>query len=205
MSWFPRFADNPLTAPPQHDHTSLEVALGNGDTVTIAATDLLSLPQREQVSDFHCVTTWSRSGLRWSGVAMTDVWHEIIEPLAGDDADVPYVVARGADRYRISFRREDVLAPDAMIATMLDGEPLDARHGAPMRLVCPSQYGYKSLKHLTRLELHLTAPPLGSKEHLRARVDLEERHTRIPGRLLRWPYRLLVPATAAFAERSARR
>jgi hypothetical protein len=45
---------------------------------------------------------------------------------------------------------------------------------------------------------------LGPKEHLRARVALEERHSRIPGRLLRWPYRLVVPITAVVAERTLR-
>ncbi len=42
---------------------------------------------------------------------------------------------------------------------------------------------------------------LGAKEHLRARVAAEERHAWVPGRFLRWPYRVLVPLTAMIAER----
>ena len=101
---------------------------------------------------------------------------------------------------------DDLLGPDVLVASTLHGEPLEIRHGAPLRLLSPSQYGYKSVKHLCALEIHVTEPPstLGPKEHLRARVALEERHSRIPARLLRWPYRLLVPLTITVAERTGR-
>ncbi len=102
---------------------------------------------------------------------------------------------------------EDALAGDVMIADRLDGQPLDARHGAPWRLISPGQYGYKSVKHLSQIELHVDRPrsQLGTKEHLRARVASEERHSLRSGRVLRWPYRLVVPLTAALAERPLRR
>ena len=78
------------------------------------------------------------------------------------------------------------------------------RHGAPLRLVSPAQYGYKNVKHVESIALRSTRPVslLGPKEHLRARVALEERHSRIPGRLLRWPYRLAIPITVIVAERT---
>ena len=79
-------------------------------------------------------------------------------------------------------------------------------HGtaSPLRLVSPSQYGYKSVKHLAGFDVRRAQPRLGGKEHLRARVALEERHSRIPGRLLRVPYRMLIAPTAVMAERSLR-
>ena len=91
-----------------------------------------------------------------------------------------------------------------LIATHLDGEPLTPRHGASLRLVSPSQYGYKNVKHLTTIDLVDVepAPRLGPKEHLRARVALEERHSRLPNWLIRWPYRLVVPLTAHLADRA---
>lgn len=43
---------------------------------------LHGLPRIEQVSDFHCVTTWSRRGLRWGGVRFAEFWHEVFVPRA---------------------------------------------------------------------------------------------------------------------------
>ena len=93
---------------------------------------------------------------------------------------------------------------DRTLAWALNDCGLDRRHGAPLRLVSPAQYGYKNVKHVESIALRSTRPVslLGPKEHLRARVALEERHSRIPGRLLRWPYRLAVPITAIVAERT---
>lgn len=78
---------------------------------------------------------------------------------------------------------------------------------APRSASSPSQYGYKNVKHVESIALHSERPAslLGPKEHLRARVALEERHSHIPGRLLRWPYRLVVPTTATVAERTLRK
>ncbi len=134
---------------------------------------------------------------------MADVWHQLIAPHCSGRPG--YVEVIGADRFRAVFTLDDLLGPEVLVATSLDGEPLDLRHGAPWRLVSPVQYGYKSVKHLCGLKLHVTQPAsvLGSMEHLRARVALEERHARLPARLVRLPYRLLIPLTIKQAERAA--
>jgi DMSO/TMAO reductase YedYZ molybdopterin-dependent catalytic subunit len=96
----------------------------------------------------------------------------------------------------------DAVADDVVLATHLDGEPLDDRHGAPLRLVSPGQYGYKSVKHLTALDFRVDQPAAMSKEHLRARVAFEERHPVLPSWAVRRPHRLLIAPTAYLAERS---
>jgi DMSO/TMAO reductase YedYZ molybdopterin-dependent catalytic subunit len=96
---------------------------------------------------------------------------------------------------------EDVLADDVLLAERLDGRPLDGDHGAPLRLVSPGQYGFVSTKHLCRIELHASEPtdlyasPVDRllAAHPRARVRQEERHRHLPARVLRVPYRLLIP------------
>lgn len=89
------------------------------------------------------------------------------------------------------------------LATERDGAPLDRRHGGSVRLVSPLQYGYKNIKHVERIEFHSEQPEgsFGKKEHLRARVAEEERHSRLPNWLLRVPYRLTVVPTALAADR----
>ena len=204
LAVFPRFSNNPLRPPPEPTGpVELTIRSQDGTEISLGIAELAALEPIEQCSDFHCVTTWTRQGLEWVGVSLVDVWRTIVEPLLGDRADAPFIVAIGADGHRAVLCREDVLASGVLLALSLDGHPLDGRHGAPLRLISPEQYGYKNVKHLVTLELHDHQPPgnLGAKEHLRARVALEERHSRLPARLLRLPYRLLIPVTVLVSER----
>ena len=57
---------------------------------------------------------------------------------------------------------EDALADDVLLADRLDGAPLDAKHGAPVRLVAPAHYGFINVKHLCRIEV-LTGEPAQSR------------------------------------------
>ncbi|WP_432486691.1 molybdopterin-dependent oxidoreductase [Kineococcus sp. SYSU DK018] len=161
----------------------------------------------EVVADFHCVTTWTTRGLRWSGPPFRSFWHDVVAPACGPAAEARCVVAEGLDGTRAVLLLEDALAPDVVLADRLDGEPITLAHGAPLRLVSPRQYGYKNINHLHRVEVHLTPPPstYGPEEHLRARVDLEERHSSIGPRVMRVAYRPLVPLTAAVGAWSLRR
>ena len=81
------------------------------------------------------------------------------------------------------------------------------RHGAPLRFVSPRQYGYKNVKHLSRIDFRTAEPPstLGPKEHLRARVAEEERHASLPNWAVRVPYRLTIVPTALAGDRGLRR
>ena len=101
------------------------------------------------------------------------------------------------------FRTEDLVDPSVILATEHDGAPIGRRHGGSVRLISPLQYGYKSAKHLKRIEFVEEQPDgsFGKKEHLRARVANEERHSTVANWLLRTPYRLTVVPTALAADR----
>ena len=198
----PRFTDKPFEAPPAAPPApSLVLTLEREPLATVSDELLGGDGVREVSADFHCVTTWSVRGLRWRGVPL----REALAAVGITSAPAPYVVARGADGRWTAFLWEDLVAEDVLLATHLDGAPLDARHGAPLRLVSPGQYGYKNVKHLVQLDFRREEPSADPKQHLRARVALEERHPRVPGRLLRVPYRLLVEPTARLSERTLRR
>jgi DMSO/TMAO reductase YedYZ molybdopterin-dependent catalytic subunit len=106
---------------------------------------------------------------------------------------------------------EDLLAQDVLLADRLNGEPIPVDHGAPLRLIAPAHYGYKSIKHLARIEFR--RPDEGYRvsgfrfmDHPRARVALEERGRLVPGWLLRHLYRPLIPGTVSrFANASRNR
>jgi DMSO/TMAO reductase YedYZ molybdopterin-dependent catalytic subunit len=87
-----------------------------------------------------------------------------------------------------------LLVPGVLIADRLNDEPLTVEHGAPIRLVAPAHYGYKSAKHLDRIELRADDAgyrPLMPRllDHPRARVALEERGQFLPGWVLRYAFR----------------
>ncbi len=173
-------------------------------------TEFNRLTRREQQSDFHCVTTWSCRSLRWSGFLFSDFYRYFALPLAGANPEATFVVLRGEDGYRSSLPLADLLAPDVLLADRLDGEPLSIAHGAPLRLVAPAHYGYKSVKHIISIEFRCSDAgyrPIGFRfmSHPRARVANEERGQWFPGWLLRQVYRPLVRPTIARFERMTRR
>ena len=163
---------------------------------------LSGLPRIEQVCDFHCVTTWSCRSLRWGGVRFSDFYEKVVAPLARPGPQAILVALRGQDGARTGMLLADLLAPDVLLADSLDGKPLTVEHGAPLRLIAPAHYAYKSVKHLSQIEfrhpdLGYRASALRFMDHPRARVALEERGRGAPGWLLRYLYRPLVPGTVA--------
>ena len=201
---FPRFADNPLRPPPATSGSTLNITSAALGEIRIPFAELGSCALTEsRMSDFHCVTTWTARRQTWTGVPVAPWWTTCIGELPSE----PFAVVGAADGYRAVLRTDDLFADEVMLAWALNNSVLDVRHGAPLRLVSPAQYGYKNVKHVESIALHSDRPAslLGPKEHLRARVALEERHSRIPGELLRWPYRLVVPITAIAAERTLRK
>ncbi len=153
------------------------------------------------MSDFHCVTTWTYRGARWGGVRFSELAATVF-----DGATPTYLAAHAADRMSAIYVADDLDNDNVLLATKLNDQPLDRRHGAPLRLVSPDQYGYKNLKHLVGLDFRHEEPSstLGPKEHLRARVAAEERHASLPNWAVKVQYRLSIIPTALVAERTLR-
>jgi DMSO/TMAO reductase YedYZ molybdopterin-dependent catalytic subunit len=163
---------------------------------------LAGLPRIEQVSDFHCVTTWSHRSLRWGGVRFADFYEKVLVPRANPRPEASLVALRGQDGAYTGMLLEDLLSPDVLLANTLNGRPLTVEHGAPLRLIAPKHYGYKSVKYLCRMEFKLEntgyrVSGLRFMDHPRARVAQEERGRLAPGWLLRYLYRPLVAGTVA--------
>ena len=115
--------------------------------------DLKAMPRAEQVSDFHCVTGWSVTNVRWAGVRIHDVLERV--GATSDAAALRFVSAE--EPYQDSLTLEQALLPDVMLAYEMDGGPISRPHGAPVRLVMPQMYGYKSVKWVNHIELGRTA------------------------------------------------
>ena len=202
-STFPRFGLAQFARRFPKEPSRIELRLVGDVAHELSVLDALQgLPRVEQVSDFHCVTTWSRRSLRWGGVRFVDFFEQIVVPRARPLANATFLIFRGQDGARSSLLLEDLLAPDVLLADTLDGSPLTVEHGAPLRLVAPAQYGYKSVKHLSRIEFRrddkgYRPSAFRFMDHPRARVALEERGRWVPGWILRYLYRPLASVTTA--------
>lgn len=162
---------------------------------------LRDLPRVSQVSDFHCVTSWSYRGACWSGVRFIDFYARMVA-VAEPAADARFVVFRGLDGYACAMQLDDLLAEDVLLADGLDGLALPPEHGAPLRLVAPAHYGFKNVKHVAAIEFwrdrrayRFPFPYPSLMDHPRGRVALEERGRWVPAAVLRFCYRLLIPGT----------
>jgi sulfite oxidase len=138
--------------------------------------DLRALPRREVLATLQCAGN-RRAGLiegadipgqepwgpgatgtaRWGGAALADVI-ALVEPTA----DAMHVAFTGADvsdeaepsqLYATSIPLRKALAEEVLLAWEMNGEPLPAEHGAPVRVVVPGYIGARSVKWVQGIEL----------------------------------------------------
>jgi DMSO/TMAO reductase YedYZ molybdopterin-dependent catalytic subunit len=206
----PRFGPRAFTAASVAVPTDFRLRIDGAVSAPLELTlaDLQTLPEVKQTSDMHCVATWSAVGIRWGGRRFVDVWRDLLVPRSEPDPGVLFIRATGLDGYRTNILLSEALRDDVLLADQLGGEQLPLAHGAPLRFLLPQLYGYKSMKHLCRLELMTEFEPLETGrwvEHARARADLEERNGRRHQIFWRYVYRAQRPAMLALARRHARR
>lgn len=198
---FPRFGLAQFARRFPNDARQFKLSVRGDVEQSITVEDeLRDLPRVDQETDFHCVTTWTRRSLRWSGFRFADFYEQIVVPRARPQRDATFVILRGQDGFAPSLPLSDLLAPDVLLADSLDGKPLSIAHGAPLRLVAPDHYGYKNAKHLCGVEFwcddrEYRSASLRFMDHPRARVAFEERGRSVPGWVLRYLYRPLVQPT----------
>ena len=108
----------------------------------------LGLAQVEDVSDFHCVTTWSKLGIRWRGVRLVDVL-ALCEP----DDDAGFVFFHGSDGYTTNLSIVEAVKSDVLLVFEAEGAALDVEHGGPVRVITPQLYAWKGTKWVSRIEI----------------------------------------------------
>ncbi len=74
------------------------------------------------------------------------------EALGSLPGKIVELVFTGADGYQFAIDRELYESKRPILATHIGDEPLDSRHGGPIRLVVPGHYAQKSVKWLTRVD-----------------------------------------------------
>jgi len=162
--------------------------------------DSANLNTFSQTTDFHCVTSWSVKNLTWSGYKFIDFYQAYVVPSLLPNQTPHCVSIYAQDGYRTTLLLEDILKENVLLATHLNNQSLTIEHGAPIRLIAPNHYGYKNLKHLSRIVFHASATDVKTGvyrflDHPRARVAKEERSRWVPGYILRYVYRTSIEST----------
>lgn len=106
--------------------------------------ELRGLPRTEYRIRHHCVEGWSAVA-SWHGVAVRELARHV-----GADPRAGYVEFRSFDEgYWSSWDAPSALHPQTILAYGMNGQPLPAAHGAPLRLYSAVKLGYKMVKYLT--------------------------------------------------------
>jgi DMSO/TMAO reductase YedYZ molybdopterin-dependent catalytic subunit len=115
--------------------------------------EFMALPQTEDTSDFHCVTSWSRMDNRWVGVRFAEIAGRARPlPEARHVLITAYDVAPGTDiAYTTNLAVEEAMQPDVLLVHMWEGAPLPIEHGGPVRMITPQLYAWKGAKWIRRI------------------------------------------------------
>ncbi|SMF02539.1 protein-methionine-sulfoxide reductase catalytic subunit MsrP [Pseudogulbenkiania subflava] len=130
--------------------------------------ELLKFPQEERIYRLRCVEGWSMV-IPWIGFPLASLLKQVqptgqakyvaFETLQRP-AEMPGQQRRVLDwPYREGLRLDEALHPLTLLAVGLYGNPLPNQNGAPIRLVVPWKYGFKSIKSIVRIRLTDKQPP----------------------------------------------
>jgi sulfoxide reductase catalytic subunit YedY len=126
------------------------------------------LTEEERIYRFRCVEAWAMV-VPWNGFELKDILDKV-----GVQSDAKYVAFETALRpdempgvrynvldwpYCEGLRLDEALHPLTMMATGIYGKPIPNQNGAPIRLVVPWKYGFKSIKSIVRITLTDKEPP----------------------------------------------
>ena len=110
--------------------------------------ELLALPQHDVTVDIHCVTRWSKLDTTWRGGRVGDLLERArVKP------EGTHVLAHSDGGYTTNLPLSALEDENVLVAHTYGGEPLEHDHGAPLRLLVPKRYFWKSAKFLRRLEI----------------------------------------------------
>lgn len=125
-------------------------------------------PLEERIYRFRCVEAWSMV-VPWIGFQLSGLLDRVgVQPSAKFVAfetlvrpeEMPGVASPFIDwPYREGLRLDEAMHPLTILATGLYGEEMPKQNGAPIRLVVPWKYGFKSIKSIVRLSLVDKMPP----------------------------------------------
>jgi len=116
--------------------------------VTWSWDEIHALPPSTYSGDIHCVTTWSKLGMTFTGVSIDTLLEAAVPKPAAT-----HVLAFCHTGYTTNLPLADVTGGRAWVAWGVDGNPLPRQHGGPARLLVPHLYFWKSAKFVAGLRV----------------------------------------------------
>ena len=116
---------------------------GAPEKLTLNLDDIRALPRTEMVTELKCIEGWSEIGY-WAGARFADFAARYAS--AARSGYVSLETPGGG--YYVGLDIESALHPQTLLCYEMNGAPLTAEHGAPLRLYVPVKYGIKSLKRI---------------------------------------------------------
>jgi len=121
---------------------------------TLTWDQFMALRQAEDVSDFHCVTTWSRYDNHWGGVRF-----KTVAEMAVPAEDATFVLCTGYDfmpgsyiPYTTNLPLARAIDDDVLLVHTWEGRPLPPEHGGPCRMITPKLYAWKGARWIRKIE-----------------------------------------------------
>ena len=114
--------------------------------------DLKAMAKQEQITTHFCIQGWSGVA-EWGGVPMRDIL-DLVKPTPEARYAVFYSLADGADggRYYDVHKIENMRHELTILAYEMNGAPVSVLHGAPLRLRCENELGFKMVKWIAAIE-----------------------------------------------------
>lgn len=126
--------------------------------------ELKAMPKQEQITTHFCIQGWSGVA-KWGGVPMRHLM-DLVKPTAEARYAVFYSFADGGDggRYYDAHRLSQMRQTLTILAYEMNGAPVTVLHGAPLRLRCENEVGFKMVKWITAIEFVHDFADLGAGE-----------------------------------------
>ncbi|VTU45842.1 Sulfoxide reductase catalytic subunit YedY precursor (plasmid) [Variovorax sp. SRS16] len=128
----------------------------------LSLADLKAMAKQEQITTHFCIQGWSGVA-KWGGVPMRDILH-LVRPMPEARYAVFYSLADGADggRYYDVHKIENMRHALTILAYEMNGAPVSVVHGAPLRLRCENELGFKMVKWIAAIEFVAGFADLGA-------------------------------------------
>jgi DMSO/TMAO reductase YedYZ molybdopterin-dependent catalytic subunit/thiosulfate reductase cytochrome b subunit len=125
---------------------------------------LKAMPKQEQITTHFCIQGWSGVA-KWGGVPMRHIM-DLVKPTEEARYAVFYSFADGSDggRYYDAHRLSQMRHELTILAYEMNGAPVSVLHGAPLRLRCENEVGFKMVKWITAIEFVHDFADLGAGE-----------------------------------------
>ena len=150
----------------EHDFQTYRLKVSGlvGNPVELSLEEIRAMGKRTQITLHHCIQGWSGIAA-WGGLPMSSLL-ELVRPNPHALIAVFYSFGEGLEggAYYDSHSIANLKHPQTLLAYEMNGNPLSALHGAPLRLRVENQLGFKMVKWIKEIKFLRSHAEFGEGE-----------------------------------------